>query len=211
MTQMFNEDENGRRADRRTRKLAGLLASGLLLDLVLGVLLAISLAYYFINRPDTDTNFRNLSKLTSAVQNADSVVLYEGLPHQHNEQNLFEQELKGKKTVQIHGYPFYEEQLPVKDADAKKLLDLYCNPASFGPWMGEKKCGGYHPDYCIEWHVGQDVYQALICLGCCEVKSYGPKAELYCDIESDALTEFKTILKPYQKNRPPRGPESLDR
>ena len=174
-------------------------------------MLAVSLAYYFINRQDTSTNFRNLPKFTSAVKNADRVVLYEGLPHQGNEHNLFEQELRAKKTVQIHGYPFYEETLPLKGEDATKLLDLYCDPSSFRPWMGLKSCGGYHPDYCIEWHVGKDVYLALICLGCWEIKSYGPKTELYCDVENDAMDKFKAILKPYQKNRPPRGPESLDR
>jgi hypothetical protein len=211
MTLTSSEDDNARRADWRRRQLTGLLSCGGVLGLALGVVLAVVLAIHVSNRPDTSTNFRNLANFTSAVKNADSVLLYEGLPHQHNEANLFEQELKAKNTVQIHGYPFYVETLSLKDDDAKKLLDLYCDPTSFRPWMGEKKCGGYHPDYCIEWHVGQDVYQTLICFGCCEIKSYGPKAELYCDIQSDALDKFKSILKPYQKNRPPRGPESLDR
>jgi hypothetical protein len=211
MSLTFSEDENARRADRRARRLTGLLAVGLVLGLLFGLVSAIFIAYYLKHRPDTNTNFRNLTKLTSAVQDSDTVVLYEGLPHHLYEQNLLEQELKSKKTTRIHGYPFYEEILPLNNEDAKKLLVLYCDPSSFRPWMGEKQCGGYHPDYCIEWHVGPNVYQALICFGCCEVKSYGPRAEPYCDIQGDALDKFKSILKPYQKNRPPRGPESLDR
>ncbi|HEV3142411.1 MAG TPA: hypothetical protein VGZ47_00845 [Gemmataceae bacterium] len=211
MTLTFSEDENARRADRRARWRTGLLACGLVLGLVLGVVLAIPVYLYFSSRPNMSTNFRNLSKFTSAVQNADSVVLYEGLPHQRNEYGLFEQELKTKKTIQIHKYRFYVETLSLKNDDAKKLLDLYCDPSTFRPWMGEKSCGGYHPDFCIEWHVGQDSYQALICFSCWEIKMYGPRTELYCDVDDDALNRFKTILKAYQKNRPPRGPESLDR
>src|SRR5262249_3316064 len=60
----------------------------------------------------------------------------------------------------------------------------------------------FHPDYCAEWQDGKDVYQVLICFGCHEVKCYGPKVDLYCDINSEAYKEFEKVLKPYRKNRP---------
>jgi len=172
---------------------------------LLFVLLLISVVYYMKFRPDTDTRFGNLKELVSAVQKADNVVLYEGLPHPGHTPGLLDKELKSKRTVQIHGFPFYEESLQLKEADAKRLSELYCDPQSFKRFSGEKKCGGFHPDFCIEWHMGTTEYHVLICLGCYEIKSFGPKVELYCDVTDDARKQFKAVLTTYYKNRPKAG------
>lgn len=154
------------------------------------------------SRPETDTNFDNLKPLAAGIGTADKVVLYEGLPHQFNEPELLKHELQTKKTVQHHGFPFYTESLPLKDGDARELTKLFTEGNSFQPWRGEKKCGGFHPDYCLEWHAGGEVYRGLICFGCHEAKFYGPSVELYCDINQDAFDKLKAILLPYRQQRP---------
>ena len=151
----------------------------------------------------SDTDFENYKPLADAIGRADKVVLYEGLPHDVWEAKLLAKELKEKKTVERHGFPFYAGPLDLTADDAKKLIALFTDPGSFSQWVGPKKCGGFHPDYLVEYHVGDDVYQMLVCLGCCEVKVYGPKARLYCDICSQSKEAFEKVLKPYRKNRPP--------
>src|SRR6516165_3185263 len=96
-----------------------------------------------------DTNFDNLKLLVEGVKKANKVVLYEGLPHQFFDKDLLEQELKNKKTVKVHDYPFYAETLALKDEDAKRLTELFCAADSFAKFRGPKRCGGFHPDYCV--------------------------------------------------------------
>jgi hypothetical protein len=162
-------------------------------------------------KPDwTKKELDSYHVIAAGVQRAKKVVLYEGLPHQCSEIEQLKAELKSKKTKEFHKFPFYQELLPLKEEDAKRLTALFCDSESFKPvreiwWLGVTKlCGKYHPDYCIEWQDGKDVYQVLVCFGCCEVRCYGRKADLYCDIQKEAYREFEKILKPYRKNRPPR-------
>lgn len=151
-----------------------------------------------------DTNLDNHKDLAAAVAKADKVVLYEGLPHQLFEKELLEKELKEKKTVKFNGFPFYEETLTLKEEDKKKLTTLFGEEKSVKKFSGQKRCGGFHPDYCVEWHVGKDVYRAHMCFGCHEMMVFGPKTDLYCDIADPALKELDALLKAYRKNRPKR-------
>ena len=149
-------------------------------------------------------NFENLKPLVEGVKKAKIVTLYEGLPHQTWEAEQLKTEQASKKTVKLHGFPFYEELLALKDEDAKKLKDLFCAEDSFKAMApnSQKKCGGFHPDYCIEWKDDEVTYQVQVCFGCEEVRCYGPKVDLYCDITRKAFEQFVVILKPYRKNRP---------
>src|SRR6266404_3715392 len=143
--------------------------------------------------------------MVQSIRKADKVILHEGLPHQQLEAGQLAVELKNKKTTKLHGLPFYEEVLSLKERDAKKLATLVCDEKSFKPtYRNEllgiiKLCGQFHPDYCIEWRTGKQVYQVLICFGCQEVKCFGPQVELYLDIKSETYAEFEKILKAYRK------------
>src|SRR5262245_6972052 len=114
-------------------------------------------------KKETDRNFANYNPLSEWIAKADKVILYEGLPHQEYEGEELEKERKSKKTISFNGFPFYSEPLDLKAADAKKLTNLYCDPSSFRAWKGYKRCGGFHPDYCIEWRKGKETCRALVC------------------------------------------------
>jgi hypothetical protein len=142
------------------------------------------------------------SRAAAAARRAESMVLYEGLPHQTWERELLERELRSKRVVRRGDFPFYAEPLPLTAADAIRLTDLFCNPHSFRKWAGPKTCGAFHPDYCLEWRAGKETYQCLLCFGCHEAKVFGPNTALYFDISQAAYKQFTAILRPYRKNRP---------
>ncbi len=140
--------------------------------------------------------------ITKDIGRGSSLTLYEGLPHQSWDAELLKKELATKKTVTIHGYPFYERPLSVSPTDVEKLRGLSAAAASFSPYGGPKACGAYHPDYCLSWKEGEAVYDLLICFSCHEMKFYGPKHESLADIRKDAFDQFQVILKRYQDQRP---------
>jgi hypothetical protein len=176
--------------------------SGTLLVVIAGTLAITALAEVKSPPRETDTNFDNYKPLAALVATADKVVLYEGLPHQNWEADLLDAELKSKKTVQIHGFPFYAEPMELKAEDAKTLTTLFTTDGSLQKFGGYKRCGGFHPDYCIEWRIGKDVVRCHVCFGCQEAKVYGPQHELYCDVSDAAYKKFQQTLKSYRKQRP---------
>jgi hypothetical protein len=149
-----------------------------------------------------DTRFEDNKALFAAVRDADTLTLYEGLPHQTYESKQLEKEKQAKQTVQLHGFPFYRETLDVMADDQKALKKLLGDEASFKQWVGEKKCGGFHPDYLVECRAGDKDYRFLICFGCREVMVFGPERSLRCDMVEGTSKQFEAVLKKYQKNRP---------
>jgi hypothetical protein len=142
----------------------------------------------------------------ATLTQAERLVLYEGLPHQMYEPKALDAERKAKPTVTFHGFPFYRETLELKPGDDNRLKALLSDPRSFSAYSGEKKCGGFHPDYAVEWSAGGQVYQALICFGCFEARIYGPAGGTTYDVGRDVQERFRTLLGPYRKNRPPFRP-----
>jgi hypothetical protein len=139
---------------------------------------------------------------STTIDQAERLVLYEGLPHQMYEHEALEAEKKAKPTVTLHGFPFYRDTLALKPGDGERLKALLGDPASFSPYSGEKRCGGFHPDYAVEWSAKGQVYEALICFGCFEANIYGPKGGTTYDVAHDVQDRFKDLLAPYRKNRP---------
>jgi hypothetical protein len=139
----------------------------------------------------------------ATLKQADRLVLYEGLPHPMYEAQALASEKKAKPTVTLHGFRFYREPLDLKPGDDDRLRALLGNPHSFSTYSGEKKCGGFHPDYAVEWTAGGQTYQALICFGCFEARIYGPKGGTTYDVGADVQQQFKDLLTPCRKNRPP--------
>jgi hypothetical protein len=155
-------------------------------------------------RREPSANFTNHRVFAARLQKVDQVRLFEGLPHQEFALELFEQELRTKKTVTFYGFLFYEEPVELKKADVTVLTRFFRNPKSFKRYWGPKACGGFHPDYGIEWQVAQEIYHALICFTCGETRLFGPKLELYCDIaeKNGAASLLWNLLEPYHHNRP---------
>jgi hypothetical protein len=137
-----------------------------------------------------------------AIVHADRLTLFEGLPHQFFDRELLASELKTKQTVDLHHYPFYREPLALKPDDAEALKALIGDSTCFTRFSGEKRCGGFHPDYAVEWTVEGQVYHCLVCFGCGEVKIYGPLGESRFDMQRETESRLHGVLGAYKKNRP---------
>ncbi len=129
------------------------------------------------------------------------LMLFEGLPHQGYEPTVFDEEKK-KPAVEMGGFLFYEQPLPLNDADAHELRRIVVDPSTYVPFFAEKKCGGFHPDYAIKAKsaTGETVY--LICFGCGEAKIIRPDGSMTRYELDNNYTSLHKTLKPYRKNRP---------
>jgi hypothetical protein len=143
--------------------------------------------------------------VATALARAGLPILYEGLPHDNYERDVFAKELDSKQTVRLNDAPFYLEPLPLDRSDADRLTALFRNANSFIP-PRPKACGGFHADYCLKWNIKDSELRAQICFSCGEVKIFGPDINAHWDIAGDAYDEFKAILKRYAKNRPTPAP-----
>ena len=132
--------------------------------------------------PELDQNFDNWKGLAAGIAKADKASLYEGVPHPLNEEAHYLEEIRTKKFLHFSGIPFYPDSTPLPAADADKLRKILTAEKTLVPYTGEKKCGGFHADWCVEWKVGADVYRCMLCFSCSEARLFGPTSSLQCDL-----------------------------
>ena len=152
--------------------------------------------------PLTVEELSQFTPISEGIRRASSLTLFEGLPHPMWESDRLENERATKKTILIHDFPFYARPLALAAEEVEPLRKLSSAAGSYASYMGEKACGGYHPDYCLTWHDGTASYDLMICFGCAEMKLYGPGNYLIVDLNDEA---FETLLKKHRDQRP--GPK----
>jgi hypothetical protein len=153
-------------------------------------------------KTEPSTDLKDHEPLAALIAKADKTVLYEGLPHQMWEKDVLAKEKKEKKTIDFNGFPFYAEPIEVKDADRKECTKLLSDPASLKEFVANKRCGGFHPDWCLEWRTGEEVVRCQVCFGCRQVKFYNAKTILFADLTDAAIEQIEPALMKYQKQRP---------
>jgi hypothetical protein len=143
------------------------------------------------------------------VRQADRLTVYEGLPHPRYEEAVFELELRTKPTTKLSGFPFYREPLNLKTDDVAELRSLLGASGTYQSHIDGKECGGFHPDYAVEWSSEGKIYRCLICFGCSEARFDGPEGRsTFYDLRSeghgrDQKMRLLELLRTYRKNRPP--------
>jgi hypothetical protein len=190
---------------RRRRTLLVALAT------VAGVCLVVAvLGYLLLSVEDPDggllfaaTHPEALAPLAACAEAAREVTAYEGLPHQIEERELLEQERRENPTLRLRGFDFYEGPLEVGDGAAGELSRWLGERDNFREWNGPYKCGGFHPDYAVEWKGGGGRVLVLICLGCCEIRAYrgllGVRP-VQLHMSQDACRRVGELLKPSRKH-----------
>ncbi len=146
---------------------------------------------------------------TPAQQTSANRVVYEGLPHSNGEPKGYETEkLSGKPLIERAGYDFYADPITLKPDDLKTLIQVLNDPTTLQAWVGEKKCGGFHPDYAAEWQDDADKRTILLCFTCGEAKVIRAENVQRYDLNQQADKSIDGLMKSYRKNRPrPRAGE----
>lgn len=170
--------------------------------IVLGGLL---LAVTTLIESEPQRKFNNdIDPIIAGIMRSGTLTILEGLPHQRWEPVALAKELIEKKTVDIHGYPFYSAAVAAPTTDTAKLIALCRRRKTFVRSPGAKGCGGFHPDWCLKFEDGKAVYYVLICFGCHDARLCGPSGEVHSEIRQP-FEQVKALLQPLQKNRPPLG------
>lgn len=143
---------------------------------------------------------RSLPPLLEGLTNAKDLKLYEGLPGRGPGSQLAKERTE-KKTTKLHGFDFYLPPLEPQAEAAEEIDRLARDAASYSVFR-PKFCGGFHPDWALEWTEGKSRYRLLICFGCYEAQLFGPKDELWMDVKKEAFTRFETLLKKHRKQLP---------
>ncbi|QEH34637.1 hypothetical protein OJF2_31780 [Aquisphaera giovannonii] len=152
---------------------------------------------------EVSTDFKRLKSVLEGLRKPEAIAVYPGLPSEFWEPQLREVEASRNRTVRLQGYLFYDDRLELKGEVADRLASVLTAERSFQRRRAAKKCGGYDPDYCIEWRSDGATTYILVCLECGEVKLFGPRAELYCDLSAESGQDLERWLKPFRKYQPP--------
>jgi hypothetical protein len=128
---------------------------------------------------------------------AEEIVIYEGLPHPYEEEELLRVESKRKDIVKLahSDEAFYTPAVEAVNAEA--LLKLLSGPD--GIRVNQPKKCGFHSDYCIQFKHQDTTYRAFVCFGCGELMvMQGDSGATFAFNDE----ELKKLLAVYEKKRP---------
>lgn len=144
-------------------------------------------------------SYHFLSDALKMMQTADTISVFEGMPHQYQEAELLKQELAKTEELVIATFAFYPEPRELLKTDRPALNKLLDKSNGFHIYGGPKLCGGYHPDFAIRFKSGNQTCDLLLCFGCDEARIHLGHKVITCDISRDV---WKELLSGYAKLRP---------
>lgn len=143
-----------------------------------------------------------LPDFSALTTGADTILLYEGLPHRVFEKEAFRVEQSRQSVFTEDRDCFYQEPLPLRDETKAKLTRIFHATGPTLPWRGEKLCGGFHADYLIEWRRAEKpLLRVLVCFGCGELKLRVANFGRY-DLTKEGEQALRAALKGYRQHRP---------
>ncbi|GAA5495978.1 hypothetical protein Rhal01_02159 [Rubritalea halochordaticola] len=146
-----------------------------------------------------------ISPILKHVQTKSKITLHEGLPHQLWDKELLAAELKKQKHEMRQGFAFYvpAQSSNIVPEDRKQLLAILADPESYEPYSGPKRCGGYHPDFSVEFQSGKHLVEIQLCFGCHESKLFlDGKFKLHTDLKGRTMTKLEPLLRRYHQENP---------
>jgi hypothetical protein len=148
------------------------------------------------NDPEKKSEVEAYKRIFAA---AEGIVIYEGLPHPYEEEELLKVESKRKDIVKLppSDEAFYTPAVEAVNAEA--LLKLLSGPD--GIHVNEPKKCGFHSDYCIQFKHLDATYRAFVCFGCGELFVMQGDSGVMFGFNDD---ELKKLLAVYEKKRPKR-------
>jgi hypothetical protein len=138
--------------------------------------------------------------IQASLTKGETLMVYEGLPHQTFEKELLEKELKRQDVKKISSFGFYTPATKVESPE--KLKKLLSSASSLIKFRGEKRCGGFHPDFAVSWTTDDVTRHALICFNCEEVMFLEAEKTLRYDLSPDVKKKLSELLDGYAAKRP---------
>ncbi len=142
------------------------------------------------------------TQILSFIAAAQPAQILEGLPHPMWERSLFQREKATAAISSIEGFPFYVGAHSISDPNARQIHLAFTKEDSIREFSGEKKCGGFHPDYCLKFTRDGKEVDALVCFGCSEIIFSGSLGYLRVDANSGLIDRLKALLAEYRTKRP---------
>jgi hypothetical protein len=144
-------------------------------------------------------SFKKMSDILFSEAFVRDVEVFEGLPHQNNEE-LLNSELKKRNSFKCNGFNFYKGKKQLSFADTESLRNLLMDRESYRKYSGPKACGGFHPDFVIQFKQKEEIVTIQLCFGCSEARMYKNDRIVYCDLKNCLM--LQAILEDYYDNRP---------
>jgi hypothetical protein len=159
------------------------------------------------------TGQANIEWFWHALKHADTVRVYEGLPHPVCEPDSHTSERTRAAHFTIAGEYLYQKPIALDPDVLSALLQRFHDRMAFvtpnaSGTVAMKFCGGFHADYAIAWESkGTRTATALLCFGCGEVRLAGPAATLTTDFVPGAADFFRRELRRFRQQRPAWSPK----
>ena len=142
---------------------------------------------------------RKFASFLDAVASAESMSVYEGLPRATDDE--LAKIKQANKTIELGGWSFYAAPLNTSQSTVEKLRSTFVDYREFklyfadvfGAGGGAKGCGGFHPDFCVQWTIKNKSYLALVCLGCHELEFISPSVKTKFDFDKGAWQSFAQV------------------
>ena len=127
------------------------------------------------------------------LKDAKRVVVYYGTPRKWGKTTKL-----AEATVEIDDFEFYAKSVTLSPDLAEKVTALVLNPLSFSEYRGLKLCGGFHPDFCIEWQFEEEGQRwhsrAFACLGCDEWRLIDSSSAVHTDMPKETADELLRLI-----------------
>lgn len=152
-------------------------------------------AYTPETQPVSAGSYVNWRQFGLIIDKTSSVYVYEGTPGDFNT----EKQDPNRSTMIIDGFEFYADATKLNPSKVETINTLIRDRTAFLDYRGMKLCGGFHPDYCIEWRFeeGGQTWQsrAFACLGCHEWRLINKTSALHADMADFVVPRLISILK----------------
>jgi hypothetical protein len=144
--------------------------------------------------------------LLAVIEQTETVVVYEGLPHPMFEAPLFFREAQRDDVTWFHDIPFYSAPRALEPNDRDAVMEFLKSPFprpdyDEGPVM--KMCGGFHPDFCVMFSGRSGRIGVMICFTCADMIAFSDEAYwLQMLDKKPGRDELKKVLFRYARLRP---------
>lgn len=150
--------------------------------IILCIVAGMIVVYYTLNH----FTLKDSEYIRFSIRDADKITLYKGLPRAIWSQS----HSKSAKTRRIGNYTFFANEVVYPGEKIRILKAILSNSTSINRFSGEKKCGGFNPDYVV---ICGD-YKAFVCFGCQEVIYSHDNNDFRYDLSEQSYTELIKTL-----------------